>query len=359
MSLYYKPYSETQPLDPTLGGGPYNSLSQTKTKRRVKIKIKKMLPYIGIVAVALVIVSAAVVIFVSSGHTFQKPLSETDPALYYSNVAGNALAENLNTRTTTNVMAGCEATVMIMRHCERYFARTDKNKNEYCGYLGMERASYLTTLFGDVASTKHPSRWPTPSKIYAMSPQRPNTDQRNYRQADTMQPLAEKVGVLVDTSFTSGEEYRLAKAVFKDLRHGKMCGTLTLVSWSHEIPELAQQLGCGPYNGCPLEFTEFMYDAVYQIKFVYDSPQTDAVEEQSREEGEDDDDDVNVDEDDSIPIVGGTKSFFRHRNKEVEAWEVHGSVAYMNFDPLSFSAKVGDYPQGGKAAGGSWRAGSL
>lgn len=350
MSLYYKPHSETQPLNPTLGERSHNGLTQTRTRRRVRIK--KILPYIGIAAVLILIVFAAVVVFLSSGHTFRKPLSKTDPELYYSNVASQELSENLNSRSTSakNVDAGCEATVMIMRHCEPYFARTDKNKNEYCGYLGMERANYLATLFGDVTSVDQPARWPEPYQIFAMSPQRPGTDHHNYQQADTMQPLAEKIGVMVDTKFTSGDEFRLAKQIFKNLRRGKICGRFLLISWSHEIPKLAQQLGCGPYNGCPFDYTEFTYDTAYQIKFVYNSPEA-AVEESYEEDSDGEEDD-----DDTAPIVGSTKSFFRHRNTKVEAWEAHGSVVHMNFDPLSFSAKAGDYPTGGMAAGGSWRA---
>lgn len=306
-----------------------------------------------IVTLTAIMIGAALVVFAPA---FRKPLSVTQPDLYYSHVASQELTDNLNSRKTKHVKSGCEATVMIMRHCEKYFARTDSHGNDYCGYLGLERASYLATLFGDVKSGA--ARWPAPCKIFAKNPQRPNADHKNYKEADTVLRIADKVGVMVNVDYS--DEARLAKAIFRDLRKGQLCGKLVLISWSHEIPTLAQKLGCGPYNGCPLEFTEFTYDTVYQIKFVYNAANVDAHNET---DDNDDDDDANSDNDDddiNLPLLGGAKQFFRHQNTEVEAWEAHGSITQMRFDPLSFSAGAGDYPLGGKSAGGGWRtAGSL
>mmetsp|Transcript_11974 Transcript_11974/g.19971 ORF Transcript_11974/g.19971 Transcript_11974/m.19971 type:complete len:357 (-) Transcript_11974:157-1227(-) len=351
MSLYYQPHPETQPLN------------SHREKARKRVKMKRMLPAVGIAAVAMMVIGATIVVFVSSGHTFRKPLSETDPDLYYSHLANEALMENLASRKTKKpVRPGCEATVILMRHCERYFARTDKeNKYMYCGYLGLERANYLATLFGDG------SRWPAPSRLYALDPIRPDSDTMKFWQADTLEPTAERFRLMVKTGFTVGDECRLAKAVFDDLRKGNLCGKLVVISWSHDIPALAQEFGCGPYNGCPYRFAESEYDATYQIKFVYNSPEAGAKNEKRLfgDHGDvggyaDNGDDMATNDDDDDDIaqrrrLGPTKSFFHHRNTKVEAWEVHGAVVNMNFDPLSFSASVGDYPKGGKAVGGSWR----
>lgn len=321
-----------------------------------------MLPAVGIAAVVLMMIAAALVVLVSSGYTFRRPLSETDPDLYYSHLANEALVENLTSRKTKKpVRPGCEATVILMRHCERYFARQDREKNEYCGYLGLERAHYLATLFGDGA------RWPAPSRLYAMDPIRPGSDNMKFWQADTLEPLAEKIKVMVKTAFTVGDERRLAKSIFSDLRKGNLCGKLIVVSWDHEMPKLAQEFGCGPYNGCPYRFAQSDYDSTYQIKFVYNSPEAGAVDENKRKQyddhdeadddyGDADDDNTNGDDTDNKQRrrLGPTRSFFHHRNAKVEAWEVHGAVVNMNFDPLSFSASVGDYPEGGKAVGGAW-----
>ena len=69
----------------------------------------------------------------------------------------------------------------------RVYRIQDREKNEYCGYLGLERANYLATLFGDGA------RWPAPSRLYAMDPIRPGSDNMKFWQADTLEPLAEIV----------------------------------------------------------------------------------------------------------------------------------------------------------------------
>ena len=350
--MNYQPTSETQPLN------------SHREKARKRVKMKKILPAVGIAAVVLMMVAAALVVLVSSGHTFRRPLSETDPDLYYSHLANEALNENLTSRKTKKpVRPGCEATVILMRHCERYFARQDREKNEYCGYLGLERANYLATLFGDGA------RWPAPSRLYAMDPIRPGSHNMKFWKADTLEPLAEKMKIMVKTAFTVGDERRLAKAIFNDLRKGNLCGKLIVVSWDHEIPSLAQEFGCGPYNGCPYQFAQSDYDSTYQIKFVYNSPEAGAVDENKRKQYDDHDvadddygdaDDDNTSDDDDTDNkhrrrLGPTRSFFHHRNTQVEAWEVHGAVVNMNFDPLSFSASVGDYPTGGKSVGGAWR----
>ena len=178
--MNYQQTSETQPLN------------SHREKARKRVRMRKMLPAVGIAAVVLMMIAAALVVLVSSGYTFRRPLSETDPDLYYSHLANEALVENLTSRKTKKpVRPGCEATVILMRHCERYFARRDREKNEYCGYLGLERAHYLATLFGDGA------RWPAPSRLYAMDPIRPGSDNMKFWQADTLEPLAEKIKVMV------------------------------------------------------------------------------------------------------------------------------------------------------------------
>jgi hypothetical protein len=83
---------------------------------------------------------------------------------------------------------GCEATVVILRHCEKGDIR------EHCDYMGYERSVYLATIFGD-----NQERWPAPSYIFAEGPgQRHNKKKMNFREIETVGPLSEKVGVLVD-----------------------------------------------------------------------------------------------------------------------------------------------------------------
>jgi hypothetical protein len=88
-----------------------------------------------------------------------------------------------------NPTEGCESTVVIVRHCEKGSIR------EHCAHVGFERAVFLSTLFGD---HEH-DRWPSPAFIFAEGPgQRRNQRKMNFREMETVGPLADKVGVKVD-----------------------------------------------------------------------------------------------------------------------------------------------------------------
>jgi hypothetical protein len=88
-----------------------------------------------------------------------------------------------------NPTEGCESTVVIVRHCEKGSVR------EHCAHVGFERAVFLSTLFGD---HEH-DRWPAPAFIFAEGPgQRRNQRKMNFREMETVGPLADKVKVKVD-----------------------------------------------------------------------------------------------------------------------------------------------------------------
>lgn len=209
---------------------------------------------------------------------------------------------------------GCEGTVIIMRHCEKGTIR------EHCNYMGYERSAYLTTLFGDNA------RWPAPSYIFAEAPgARRNPQKMNFREVETVLPLAEKFNLTVDTSFSTLETTHLARKVQGMMRSGEMCGKLIVISWKHsKVPHMAQFLGCGPLDGCPIHYKGNDFDHLWQLKFVYRTP-------------------------------------FHSSRKHLKApkeseWAIYGSVQPENFDPLAFSKTIGDYPPGGTKTGGRWRA---
>lgn len=91
-----------------------------------------------------------------------------------------------------NPPEGCESTVVIVRHCEKGSVR------EHCAHIGFERAVFLSTLFGD----HDHERWPSPSFIFAEGPgQRRNQRKMNFREMETVGPLADKVGVKVDDRY--------------------------------------------------------------------------------------------------------------------------------------------------------------
>jgi hypothetical protein len=104
---------------------------------------------------------------------------------------------------------------------------------------------------------------------------------------------------------------------------GQMCGKLALIVWKHsEIGHMARHLGCGPTEGCPLDYKGNNFDNAWQIKYTYRTP--------------------------------------RHSDRHdlaVQAsprWDIFGSVQPEGFDALAFSKLSGDYPYGGTAHGARW-----
>jgi hypothetical protein len=211
-----------------------------------------------------------------------------------------------------SLLPGCETTVLLMRHCEKFGPLTTrKNNNEHCSYLGLERAHFLPYIFG--------TRWPNPSYLYALSPNR--SSNFNYRQLETLTPLSKALGIKISSKFTEGEHDALAQDIFEKMQTGDLCGKLTVVSWTHRsLPQLANSLGCSPdyeMGGCPLAFPQTSFDEVWMLKYVY-------------------------------------KPTYVKKEKSWDKWVVYPTVTKMDFDPLEFAFQAGDYAEGGKASGGLW-----
>ena len=253
-----------------------------------------------------------------------------------ASVAANALQIlNKNLHAQSKVLEpGCETTVLIMRHCEKFGPYVKDNEgNFHCSYVGFERAKYIATQFGSGSE-----RWPAPAHLFALSPDRDG--HWNFREWETLHPLATKLGLTVDVAGRSD----LPSEVFDLLQSGTLCGQLVAISWSHEfIPELAVALGCGPDNGCPESYPQDSFDQVWQLKYVFQP-----FAKQPKHE----------------PVGGGSEpenNATRHRVLEAElygqskhGWNIYASVSYLNFDALAFSKTVGDYPLGGTPRGGRW-----
>lgn len=156
-----------------------------------------------------------------------------------------------------NVPDGCEATVVIVRHCEKGSIR------EHCSYSGYERSVYLSTIFGD-----DDERWPAPSYIFALDAgSRHSKKKRVYREMETVLPLAVKTNLTVDYSYDVQHTKELGQNISDMLRSGKMCGKVAVICWKHSgIPHLAHKLGCGPEQGCPADYPSYSFDQAWQIK---------------------------------------------------------------------------------------------
>ena len=215
---------------------------------------------------------------------------------------------------------GCEATLMLFRHCEGGVAR------EHCGYMGYQRSQYLATLFGDGG------KWPAPSYLFAMAAgERNNPLVQNWREIETVQPLADKMNMTIDQSFGFPEKNELESHIYSLLRSGDMCGKLAVMSWKHhDIPHFSHAMGCGPEEGCPMSFEEDDYDSVWQIKYSYHVEM-------------------------HAPYVVENLKAKKKNNSwgKYPKWWVYGTVKSETFDPLQFSATMGVYNESSVAEEGN------
>ena len=225
----------------------------------------------------------------------------------------------------SDIKAGCESTVIIIRHCEKLGpSTTDSDGNQHCSYVGHERAHFLPTLFDG------PGKWPVPSILYALAPKR--SSYLNFREIETIQPLADKYGLPIHSEFSSSKE--VSEDYFRKLSKGDMCGKVALVSWRHDmIPALADDLAC---FDCPSIYQE-TFDEVWILKYVYNVEETSVwklkygLESPSTRRG--------------LHKKGRTK-------EQIPTWSVYSTITYQNFDPLKFSSDAGDY--NGHSSGGNW-----
>lgn len=251
----------------------------------------------------------------------------------YDKMAKNALAK-LNEdliEQSKHIAPGCESTLLIVRHCEKFGPNTkDAMGNEHCSYEGFERAAYLETLFGP------DSRWPTPAHLFSLATERPGFEEN--RMWETLQPLSAKTGIPVKFLGRNDLPYEFNNL----LRSGSMCGKASVISWKHSwIRELASMMGCSHKNGCPAEYPDASFDEVWQIKYVFQPPEL-----------------ANVTSGDASRLLKGLKQQKKNKSRmyNKDGWNVYAAVTQQNFDPLAFSKAAGDYPEGREVTpnGGRW-----
>jgi hypothetical protein len=243
----------------------------------------------------------------------------------------------------------CSSQLMIMRHCDKDVQVKDKNgkirtrdKRDFfgdghCSKQGKARSEFIAALFNEneefqalVNGTKETvddlsdkgvppiatevssepdvikSQFPTPLKLYALNDARynknPSKEHKNFREVETVTPLADKFHLEVDEDFGVNEEGDLATDFFTSLSesvkmnvdrtlHGtgpvsegeyskdeirtlRLCqGGMTVVNWKHSlIPNLARALGCGKDEGCPKKYYSHDFDTVWVITYKYSVP---------------------------------------------------------------------------------------
>ena len=329
--------SEADPLRIDELGMTKEQVEQRKTNRR--------LLFTGITISLVLILTVFVTIVMEhqdAGEVSPQVPQDSDSAQndQSTSVSTSGLFYKLNRDTAKNsnvIQPGCESTVIIIRHCEKVGPSVpDKDDNVHCSYVGHERAHFIPTLFG---TENH--GWPVPATLYALSQNRESW--LNFREIETLEPLASKFGLEINSQFTSNED--VVKDYFRQLATGSMCGKVALLSWKHELMgDLAELFGC---PDCPSSYPEDSHDEVWQLKFVYQVLKTNVRLEKSFSSSEEPTPDMSNE--------GGRRQLrkkHKHHHSSDAPWSVFFSRTYQNFDPLKFSYSVGDYD--GSPSGGHW-----
>ncbi|KAL3804928.1 hypothetical protein HJC23_006700 [Cyclotella cryptica] len=245
----------------------------------------------------------------------------------------------------------CLSQVMIMRHCDKDVKTRDKSGririrdkrdvfgDGHCSPKGKERSAFIATLFVENeefvsllngtkatvddlsdkgvppipavnASVAHADanvikpQFPSPLKLYALNEARynknPMKEHKNFREVETLTPLADKFDLDIDESFGVNEEGDLAIDFFTSLSESvkmnidrvvhrndsmaqerelsrddvskmRLCQNgMTVINWKHSlIPNLARALGCGKEVGCPTKYHSHDFDTVWVITYEY------------------------------------------------------------------------------------------
>lgn len=107
----------------------------------------------------------------------------------YEKLNGQLESRGKKGSSPISVSLGCEGTVMIIRHCEKYMRGAKRSSDfQHCNYVGFERAHYLATLFGN-----DDERWPAPSFIYSMGSTK--IHHHIHREVETVTGISKKLQV--------------------------------------------------------------------------------------------------------------------------------------------------------------------
>ena len=153
--------------------------------------------------------------------------------------------------------------IMVIRHAERpngaQGVMPDGTPNpEALTAIGWQRADALVGLFAPPGGHFTDPHLRTPQAIYASGIAH-HSD--SLRPQQTVTPLAEKLGLRLNTDFPKGDEAALVRAA-------TTIGGVVLIAWEHEaIPEIAQ-LVLGGNQGIPQHWPGNRFDLVW----VFDRP---------------------------------------------------------------------------------------
>jgi hypothetical protein len=132
-------------------------------------------------------------------------------------------------------MAARAPSIMVIRHAEkpggRFAGVTEWGETNAHGLSvrGWQRAGALCCLFAPAYGPLQNALLAKPAFIFASASVEDPTpgNSRSRRSLETVSPLAQRIGIEVDLSFSKGEEKALAEAA-------QACPGPVLIAWQHE-----------------------------------------------------------------------------------------------------------------------------
>ncbi|MFL5541126.1 MAG: hypothetical protein ACJ8J0_19220 [Longimicrobiaceae bacterium] len=155
--------------------------------------------------------------------------------------------------------------IMLIRHAEKPGDPppphgVDKHGDhdpESLSVHGWQRAGALACFF---APTHGPLQSPlvsTPAVIYAAAPEKEDQDgSKSERPLQTVTPLAQKLGLTVDTGFTRGQEAQVAQAAMTE-------SGVVLIAWQHQDAHLIANAILGNDTTAPQTWPGDRFDIVW------------------------------------------------------------------------------------------------
>ena len=120
---------------------------------------------------------------------------------------------------------------------------------------GWQRAGALAGLFQGSDSEKYPGVV-KPGVIYATAP---SSESHSTREFNTAEPLAQALGLVVNTDFEHGHEHKLAKHVLEQSENA-------LIVWHHgEIPATLSFFTISNIADVPKEWPQDRFDLIWVL----------------------------------------------------------------------------------------------
>jgi broad specificity phosphatase PhoE len=154
------------------------------------------------------------------------------------------------------------ATILLVRHAEKPLGDGPPHGVTIDGVpdpesltpRGWQRAGALVSLFAPGADPRvHPTVVPTPTHLFASMV---GADSSSRRPRETLEPLAARLGLAIDTSFLKEQAAEAIEAI-------REIDGVVLVSWEHRlIPMMAERI-VGDPSALPAVWPSDRYDVVW------------------------------------------------------------------------------------------------